>query len=278
MLWFLFAKHAKNRADYREEDFQFHLASPHCNEDLPLPPSLLQEIDAGKVHGILMIGMLPEVYNWMDSKSVPSVAFAGPGKWMVETSSSKAATSAVDSLVEDGCRAIGLWTKDDTEADTELLAQFEAALRVHGLHYYPELVQRLTPRLTDSDLTYQEQGFGAIKRIFGVHADGELSCRVKPDGLIIQEDMMADGALAAMERMGLVPGKDLKIACETNLGSPILFGHQDQLTRLELDPEEIVLTMLRVLDDIMMGRLPTERHIQVSRTLRKPSNYGAERP
>jgi DNA-binding LacI/PurR family transcriptional regulator len=266
MLWSRFARQAQARSSVKDEDFQFHLVTPQPEGEPQLPEQIVREIDAGKVDGILCVGMPATVFFWLEGRGVPNVSYAGPGKWEVEGAVRTATEMAVRCLVEDGCRAIGLW-RHEVEGDilqSEPIGWFEAALAERGLTLDPSLVVGFRASAPGAPrLSYQEEGHHAARRCFTDPAGR------RPDGIVIQDDMLTDGAIAALEELGVCVGEDVKIAAFTNLGSPILFGHRKKLTRIEFDPSDIPATMLNILDQAMAGKGPAEKTAHYLPALRR---------
>ena len=75
--------------------------------------------------------------------------------------------------------------------------------------------------------------------------------RSLPDGLLITDDMLTRGVLVGLHKAGLVAGRDVIIATLANRGSAALMGHEEELIRLELDPEAIARAMLDQLDRVL---------------------------
>jgi len=99
------------------------------------------------------------------------------------------------------------------------------------------------------------QGFEWAMQWFG--ADSEPATR--PDGVISTDDMLAQGILMALHRLGITPGRGVQIATHSNRDSPVLLGWQDQIFRIEYDPGEIVQLLFETLEILMSGGKPEER-------------------
>jgi DNA-binding LacI/PurR family transcriptional regulator len=270
MLWALLAKAATDRAGIKDEDFQFHMLPPQAPEGSPLPERIMSDIEAGKVDGILGIGMIDSVSEWLESQDVPMVSYAGPGKWMVYTSSEDICRIGVNALADDGRRAIGLWTPVNPDDPRQALPldSFLPALVERGLAFNPCFVvgcggESAATAALQLVHSYQEQGYYTALRLFGDPA------APKPDGLVINDDMMADGAIAALEKIGIRVGEDVKIASHTILGSPTLFSQREKIARIEYDTADILSAMLGILDDAMSGREPDQAAVRIVPTLRR---------
>jgi DNA-binding LacI/PurR family transcriptional regulator len=74
--------------------------------------------------------------------------------------------------------------------------------------------------------------------------------------------------LTALQRLGLRLGDDIKIATHANRGSPALLGWENELTMIEVDPEEIVHRMFDILERLMKGDAPVQTVYEVTPRLR----------
>ena len=76
----------------------------------------------------------------------------------------------------------------------------------------------------------------------------------RPDGIVIDDDMMARGALTALSQMRVAVGKEVCIATHTNRGSDVLLGYEDKVSTLVIDPSEIVTAMFDQLEALIDKR------------------------
>jgi DNA-binding LacI/PurR family transcriptional regulator len=257
-LWSLFAATAADRSARKEEDFQFHMVAAHGPEGALLPERLMKEIEEGRVDGVINIGVRRAVTDWLEDRRVPTVVFAESGTLIVEQAAYEPCALAVQCLADEGCRAIGYWAPSaldvtDGENQRHALDRFEKSLAARGLAFDPVCcVAHMTAGFGAPvpSPTFQEQGYYAALRLFGDPSSA------KPDGLVIADDMMAHGVIMGLEKLGMRVGEDVKIAAYSNLGSPILFGQQEKLTRIEFDPNDIPMSMLRLLDEAMNAEEP----------------------
>jgi len=126
---------------------------------------------------------------------------------------------------------------------------------------YPDLIR--VPHLPpQTSLSLQEQGYMLAREVF----EGPVSAR--PDGLVISNDMMTDGALVAFEELGIRIGSDIKLVTHANVGSPILFGRTKNMTVIEYDPALLAQAMFSMLDTLMAGQQPAEASVWIRPRLR----------
>jgi DNA-binding LacI/PurR family transcriptional regulator len=91
-----------------------------------------------------------------------------------------------------------------------------------------------------------------------------------PDGLLIGDDTMTRGALLALQRMGIEPNRDIKIATHCNRGSSVLHGYKDELTLIEFDAQELVAGLFGTLQHLINKNDVPEKQIKVKPHVRLP--------
>jgi DNA-binding LacI/PurR family transcriptional regulator len=267
-----FIREAQLRGKENDEDFRFYIVM-----DDKAQQDLVHQIQPGRVHGVLGVGVDDATAEWLMSRKIPFVAFAGLAHWAIDYDIAIFADLGVQALAEQGCRRIALWHPTDLGPPqaagdgwevydvaagvaqyAERSVAFRGALEKHGLAYYPEIDPDTLPDMgaVESE-THQHVGYRTAMRIFG-SADGP-----KPDGILISDDMMAAGALVAFQKLGITVGTDIKVASHANTGSPTLFGHDDDLARIEFDPEDMIQAMFGTLDLLMRGGEPESRSIRI---------------
>jgi DNA-binding LacI/PurR family transcriptional regulator len=157
----------------------------------------------------------------------------------------------------------------DAQSFPELDA-FRRTIESHGLVYKPQWVwenEHLSDHYAATNAgTNQEQGFRATFETFGTESAkrGET-----PDGLVILDDMMARGAMVALQQLDIRPGREVRIAAHANQGSTVLAGFESQLIRVEIDPEEIIQAMFDMLEALMDGKSPRKHTIAVKPHVRR---------
>lgn len=239
----------------------------------PFLGSVRQEIENGQVDGVIGIGLYPDSVQWLQSH-VPFVSFGGEATYFVGDNPESLIYLAVDALVAQGCERIGFWQSVApfrreynyvTNCENHLLSVLEEALKFRGREFHRCLTKTNTHLLSGPDdsttETQQEQGFRTAMEVFG--GDKQSSTRngghpekrleMQPDGIVICEDLMTRGALAALAQLGKVPGRDVFIATHANQGSNVLHRAEKGLSLIEFDPREIVDLLLGSLEHLMAG-------------------------
>jgi DNA-binding LacI/PurR family transcriptional regulator len=278
--WNLLVDQVRQRAEAEREAFAFHFtandpAAVFQDDAGPLQSGLANDIVNGRVDGILCVGVMSETMDWIERQQVPVVAFAGPGPYRVGIDSDAIVRLGVQGLADRGCRRVAFWSPvapyrvGDPGAPVDPTQErvFADALASRDLRFDARLIERnenlasLQPFHTQS---HREQGFNLAIRVFGPESDADQ----RPDGIISTDDMLTQGALTALQRLGVRVGNDVQIATHANVGSPALLGWENDLIMIEVEPAEIVRQMFDSLERLMNGEAPDETTCQVTPRLR----------
>ena len=267
--WDLLAEAAKSRARATGQDWGFHFAQPHADSGRGLHPGLLEDLERGRIQGVLAVGLSPEVPNWLAEQGVACVVFAGAGRYSVGLNYEAILSAGMETLAVRGCQRIAVWQPrglHQTEADARVATAANAAacgavLAAHGIPHHAEdwnlagvTSSSEAAQLGGAPLSHREQGRILAERFFPAGSSEEA----RPDGLLLADDMMAWGALEVLLAHGLIPGRDIQVASHANRGSPVLAGFADRVIRVEVDPAAIVEAVFHLLEDLMAGREPAE--------------------
>jgi len=255
LLWGLFGKVAKERAETHDEEVLFNLVNlTRYRDDLPLAEDFVHQIETGQLHGVVNIGLNFNTES-MINMGFPLVVFAGDGHWHVTMLMSDLIELLVPALAASGATRIALW-RPAHRAGHELMydvAEVDLAKSLcqkYGIELLDELIQDFRHSDRSKLPGAQDQGYDLCMRTFGDPNS------VKPDAILCCDDMMTDGALSAMHRLGLFPGRDIIVGTHTNRGSSLLHGYERDLILAEYDPIEIVRAIFAKLDILMSGELP----------------------
>ena len=278
---------AQQRAQTQKEYHSIHLIIRKPAQDSQLPEEVMHMIQTQRVHGVLSIGLntfaqenvthpisVPKTTTEVLTQSnIPAVTFAAFGRWMIAQDYQHLIWLCVHQLAQQGCQKIGLWTPvyyRDNAYHKQQYDIFPYFLAGHQLTYDPAVVKDISsclPLDSMNTLTLQEQGYLLAKHIFG---DPDV---VHPDGLVIIDDMMMEGAFAAFHQLGVQLGKDVTIATHANAGSLRFFDHLTGVTVIEFDPNDIAQALFSTLDILLAGQVPAEMVIKVMPRLRRHSSY-----
>jgi DNA-binding LacI/PurR family transcriptional regulator len=243
--------------------FELHFlrAAPETGSKTPyLSESLTEELLDRRIHGVFSVGIPVALTRWIDRQGVATVAFADAGPWIVEMSSDVVIRQAVLDLAGRGCKRLGLWTgyvtghPHNAGYEAERRASFQNALAEVGLAYSPERICGWEEQLSQTGELLGEQGRYLARRWCDTPEES------RPDGIVSLDDILTQSALLFLLSRSFVPGKDLKIATQSNASSPTLADWEDRLTCLEYDVKDTVDCMLQLLDGQRTGALPANLH------------------
>lgn len=266
LLWGLFAQEAELRSRTKNEYYCLHTILP--SPDIPLSEEIIHLVKTGRMRGVLNIGVPYEAVEWLTDQNIPCVSFFIYGPWRVNLNVTEMLRMAIEYLVQNGCRHIGLWATDPYTGPIPAPGSFTYEgdafryfLAEQGLEYNPELVRPLLPDNYDGatrSLTSQQQGYLLAQEVFGRPESP------KPDGLVILDDMITDGALASFFAQGVRLGEDLKIVTHANAGMMAFFDYIQGIRVLEFDPQDAVRTMFKILDDLLSGQSVPEQEVSIA--------------
>jgi DNA-binding LacI/PurR family transcriptional regulator len=266
-LWTLLADEARLRSDVRNEEYDFRLFSegPDAKK---LSHELPQLFETDRIHAMLTIGFPEKLLPLETTRRLPIVGFAGDTHWTVALNQDKAVKMAVRELAQRGCRHLAFWPMGNQRATDPIFSFYRNAIAAHEIEYVPELVY-IGSELPSGGIapSSQDHGYALAKHFFTQRKHKKINF----DGLVVADDMVTDGALAALREMNILPGRDIQIATLANSGSPILYRREKQLVMIDFDTHEIVHEMFALLDLIMDGKPPARRFRYVMPRLREAS-------
>jgi DNA-binding LacI/PurR family transcriptional regulator len=285
--WGLLVEQVRRRVEAEREAFSFHFAlevpnkntGDNAEDDLVgehpyLPDAMVEDLRGGRVDAVLGVGLPEFTADWIERQNVPFVSFAGPGKYRCGLDSDEIIRQGVANLCQQGCRRIGYWGVVSPhrfvtpQVELSAIRVYKEALSASGRSFDPDLVwdnQHLIPEGGGVHaLSHQEQGYHAAMEAFGPHTEPADW----PDGIFSADDMATQGLLTALQRLGIQVGGQIKIVTHSNAGSPALLGWEDRLTRLEVDPAQIVGGMFDIVEDLLHGKEPDKSFICVKPCLR----------
>jgi hypothetical protein len=237
LVWDALSKVAQQRAAERGDSFHSYLTpiNVEASNAQPLSPDLLAALAAGRIDGVVAVGLTEEAAGVIEQHQVPLVSHAGAGSCQVNTDGLTLMRLATAYLIERHCRTIALWDAGDviqgssngTHGSLGTVHTFISMIQECELRAHVHLIRNGTLKAAFSGLkipeTHQEQGREAVLSIFN---EKNL---LKPDGIVIQDDMMAQGALTAMARLGIRAGRDVQVVTHSNKGSTVLQGYEDDI-------------------------------------------------
>lgn len=266
MLWIQMEQEAQLRAAFKNEICTFHLVKPTDDLHYSLPEAIETMLQTERVDGVLAIGFQSMGKGVLNANKFPCVTFAGEGVCTIYLNSFEFARLATEALIRQNCRRMGWWAYNYPFYPLEKMREVQAfrqLLQRHKKPLYPELIRTPHPPPSQTSLSFQEQGYLLAREVF----EGPESAR--PDGVVIADDMMTDGALVAFDELGLRIGHDIQVVTHANVGSPILFGRTKHMTVIEYDSALIAQALFSALDLLMAGQKPEELNIKIPPRLRQ---------
>ncbi|MDX1932550.1 MAG: GntR family transcriptional regulator [Capsulimonadales bacterium] len=268
--WQQFVRRAWLRAATSGMHFALHFVDADEHDEatdadgapVSLGDILAADLRQGVIHGVLGVGLPACAVQWLTRRGIPLVAFAGYAPYAVMTDEALGVQLAVKTLFDRGARRIALWTT--SERDGTVRTAYRQALEMRGLADDPSLVNG--GREADTIVSSLREGERIARDVFGPGRDP----RNRPDAVYCAEDTLTRGALPWLFRTGIRIGVDLPFATHANTGSPLLFGWEDYLIRIENDPARVIEEMFRLLTAQMDGRTPSEERVILPPTVRIP--------
>lgn len=254
----------------RGESCRFYLALPSAQGHLPVPDDLVEDVQGKRIDGVLFIGDNRAAVEWIWDQNVPVVAFAGWSHWMVAIDYPAVVRAGLETLRGRQCRDVGLLLPylPDSAGGYSVphagIETFKAGAREQGMSYQPQWIWNFKQHPEYSlATTPQEQGYNAIISMYEAGFLAGESPANGPQGLVCLDDLMTRGALVAMQKLNIRLGQDVQIATHSNRGSSVLHGYENELTRLEIDPNAIVTSMFACLKALLMGEATAPHTIYI---------------
>ncbi len=274
--WDMLVEQMRLRAEAGHERFRIYMTHPMPEGSVPLPQELVEAVTGGQLQGVIFVGdQNQDGVHWLESQKVPMVTFASPhGLYRVGISHEAIVESGAREMARQGCRRIGVWSpfgnsfrSSILDATSNALDLFQTVLKEAHLSFSEERIWRLRDEVYEDKKTgsYQEQGYRAVQEVYG-----SQSLQEAPDGLVIINDLMTSGALAAFRDFGLRVGEDVKIATHSNKSSNVLMGYESLLSHLEIDPTALVGALFETLEALMKGETPAQSRRYVEPVVVRP--------
>jgi DNA-binding LacI/PurR family transcriptional regulator len=268
--WELIVREARLRVAGSNYDLAFHFSTLETEtetEEPALHPALIDDIQAGRVQGVLTVGVPDETVEWINERGTAVVAFGGLGLVSVNMEIVDVVKLGVEALAARGCRRLAMWSEtwsgsgDDKREEKRAGARvFRRALAAQGLEFHnkwlrPQAREIMGPASFDQARDWVQEVFGVPRKDW-------------PDGLLITNDILTRDVMPALQKHEVLPNRDIIIASHANTDSPVLRPYEDDLTLIEYDSGEIVQAMFDQLETLLRGESVTERNITIKPKVR----------
>ncbi len=244
------------RAGIGRERFSFYLDAPALNGPaLPAHRDLVESLEAKKLDGIILVARSSvEQETWLRAQGIPVVSTEArrkailPGATIVSFDYSKLIESGVQKLVDSGCQKIGLLGVLREHAD-----MFRKTLRRFDLSHNEGWI--VTPSHGNSSLaeTHKEMGADFAELLLRNSNYSAKNAENFPDGLLITDDILADGAMRMLAEQNVLLGSRLKICSHANTGSSLLAPWAHQISTVEFNPHDMAEGAFLMLEALMNG-------------------------
>ncbi|MCC6580682.1 MAG: GntR family transcriptional regulator [Phycisphaeraceae bacterium] len=189
-------------------------------------PALEQAIQERRIHALIVPQASPDIMSWIPGLSVPVAVFAsGEDPFMVNLDNRQAAILGIQALRDQGCRSVSLMIgaksrnaldpSGRTHALAPFLQQFDLSAEEAQLVTRSEWMMYYGPIPgTATSVDYEAFGYEAFRRLW--------SMPHRPDGLLLIDNVIAKGVIAAMLQLQVEP-EQLKVVT-TKLAHVRLFS------------------------------------------------------
>ncbi len=210
----------------------------------------LEDLEADRFSGVIAVYAFPHP-GWtgrLREKGIPLVGIGRRHEYSVDSDPEAFMKAAVAQLREAGRKRIALmgWERGQSDpgenTDRTFYRAFLDALEANGLSLPP-------PEWVREDLhpALNAAGWEEFKDLW-------ISRREKPDGLVITDDFLFRDAATAMIELDIGIPDTLMVVTHSNRGSDIL--HPFPVIRIEVDPNEVALTLAEMFLELMHGNQP----------------------
>jgi DNA-binding LacI/PurR family transcriptional regulator len=268
--WELIVREAQLRVAGNHYDLAFHFSTLETESEIEEPalhPVLMDDIQAGRVQGVLTVGVPDETVEWINERGTAVVAFGGVGPVSVNMDIVDVVELGVEALAARGCRRLAMWSEtwsgsgiDKREEKRAGARIFRRALAAQGLEFHnnwlrPHVRELNGPASFDQAREWVQDVFGAPRKSW-------------PDGLLITNDILTRDVMPALQKLEVLPCRDILIASHANTDSPVLRPYEEDLTLIEYDSGEIVQAMFDQLETLLRGESVIERNITIRPKIR----------
>ncbi|MGE9292557.1 MAG: substrate-binding domain-containing protein [Puniceicoccales bacterium] len=252
-------RHCEKRAQTHNERFSFYLdmsVAPGLEGQAhPVHADLVDALDKKLLDGLIVSAAVPrpDDQKWLSEQGIPVVAFQtfeSPSIWrgIVSIDWKRFMELAVDSLLERGCKSLGL-----VGVDARCQQFYEQIMRSRGLPCREEWVWVWRDEKTPFSREHEHIGSEAAWQYLtnnGWSSTGGVRPNM-PDGIIVIDDLLARGFLPVLSRLGMDIGRDVQIATHANTDSTALFEWEDRISQIEVDPTRVAESLFTALEGLI---------------------------
>lgn len=219
-----------------------------------------RDVEANRLNGMVLLNVNPtrEWLEWEKKVGIPSIGLTK--NYKLTSNSETLIKIGLKTLLRAGCQKIALmsWGMNGRSAEP-----FKKALEAVGLEYHPEWVTGdLHPALNGA-------GWEEFRELWSARSE-------KPDGILIDDDLLFSEACHAIQEMGISVPDELRIVARSNAGSR---NHSPvPVTLVESNPREHA----EIIGQQLMARLQGEPAepvtTELTYTIREEPGHPAAKP
>jgi DNA-binding LacI/PurR family transcriptional regulator len=220
-------------------DSQLYAEDPHS--PIRLPPGLLEEMERGRLDGLLTIDGSFPVRFMADERwrklAVPHVNVGSlPSPYRVYVDAEAFLKEASRLAVEAGRRRIAVFKRAGHHTDA--LPGLKRRLHAQGAVLCPD-----PPQMPPESLPFEDYGYELMRHLWAQDP--------KPDAIVIPDDVIAKGAAQAALALGVRVPRDCLLLAMTNSGAR--FFYPVPILALEVDVEAVAAKAVQMLVDLING-------------------------
>lgn len=243
-------------AENQQWHSRLHVALPTDDPTQSVPPDLLSDDLLPKLRGVFAYQNLIESDGQLQRHHIPVVHMsARNGTYRVGADREGFLRQSILHLRSRGCRRLGMiWAispraSHPTAARDELFMQL---LKEYGLESRESWIQgRRAATWTEAD------GHDLFQTLW--HQDE------RPDGVIIDDDVLSQGVLRATLRLGIDLPRDLKLMSFANRGASL--PYHKSVTRIEFDHRQWAKLAVTMMSKLVRGQTVSQPIVRMSGTL-----------
>ncbi len=193
-----------------------------------IPSSVIKMVQEERVSSLVLIGMPDHVARWFEYHGVPSVCFAGAGRYAALIDQQQITLQGGKVLGDTQCKRV-LLVGNHTESEYRT---FEIYARSMGMEVLPHRSKPIYPQRMERAefLSVAENGFEFGDQLIEMIRSGNA-----PDGVYLADDVFAQGVFMSLTRAGMWPCPDITFVAHANKGSTVLGAWKDLIHTLEID-------------------------------------------
>jgi len=240
--------------------FRYYLDIPDSGKTIPTHGDLIGDLENKRLNAIVVLSPQGnDQVQWLQQWNLPTVLLDQEHvcKYKAFFDHACFIAIAVEQLAKAGCKRIGFLGSTFASANQVFIDALtkEGLAYDRALHWDISWCGSLVPHES-----FEQFASNLLDKAFP---------STQPDGLVISDDTMARGAMIALLRQGVFPGRDIKMAVASNKGSSVLQPYEGDLILIEHDPAELIEQVMQIIEQLLREEEPPEPVIMVKPAVRR---------